>query len=1025
MFFKYIQQLLNTLLKPSMGFKGLAAYIFVMISFPMQGEAQQTTVTSNRQGRLYMTFRNPTGKVKFTLAPEDPEVVKRKHFPIIFIDWKNDGKRITQMLNLTKETEFTVDVKPGADTEVVVYGEDGLWKLVCNHQNMRAMHVANARALRHLDIGHNDHGLRYHGFAFSWLSNLQNMEVLKLNNNHLRWFETNTQLNIQEFDASENKLEGLDLRLQTNLSSINLSKNLLTSLQLPPAFKTAPRKVFKGGDAAAYANSENLYEIKDVSKNVIDLTVNKLDIKTLPALPTGDPATIPFLADNYYYTLQERYRLSRNEYSLRQEIDLSSQLKAMGTTGVEKRTTYQWYIEKDATKDEYELIDPSNYIETDGKFMFIKGFGTNKRIFAAMKTEAFNHPLESFERGTANSNTYTTGFSDVLAQPSGAVSTDKDTYFANLNTNNIGDGLKRDLNKRFFRTNTITLNYPNYWYGYVSNDWADPNNWTGGFVPPTLPNEYELLSNKNEANVVFATKANFFDSPAIRDLHTDQARVVHHYENFSENQKALVIQPATSLFIANSASLNNNGSGQYAGLSDHSFRTVIRSEEGKPNGSLLLRKGLSDYKAIVELYAKSTDGHKKKQEASWQYFGVPVYGYAPEKMNADAWIRMYSREKNNNFDEKWEEINKTHPLIPGKAYQITQPAPMVHRFNGSLYLEDVARFVVNGSANPTNYEDMNIFANSYTAAMDIAKIEFTGQVNKEIYLFNTGTRENWKNNGTTNPGVLRGQYTKAIPVGLVGHVSGMPTEIPSMSAFMVRATGTGNLIYKRENLIPNSTENRTPKQPFPSLQIEVESEETYDKLWLVEAEGTTTGYDNGFDGEKLFAAGSAQLYVQQDKKYQVSSVPELSDTQLGFIPGDQVGNYRLRFSLDGMTDRQYYLYDHLTKETLPIADGQLYTFKANVDDPVNRFSIRTKNVSELSEYASPYDIRVDKQRTLSVANHTSEEANVQVYDVSGKLISSFIVPANEQQQNLIENGGVYMIRVTNSQATITERYSLP
>ena len=111
----------------------------------------------------------------------------------------------------------------------------------------------------------------------------------------------------------------------------------------------------------------------------------------------------------------------------------------------------------------------------------------------------------------------------------------------------------------------------------------------------------------------------------------------------------------------------------------------------------------------------------------------------------------------------------------------------------------------------TNYRDMNILANPYTGTMDIEKLAFTGAAEKVVYLFNTGSRKDWiANSGATTNGTTEGQYTKAIPANLAGHVAGMPNQIPSLSSFMVKSTAAGNLKYRYADLVTATEETAHP-----------------------------------------------------------------------------------------------------------------------------------------------------------------------------------------------------------------------
>lgn len=1027
--------------------------------FSQEASAQATT--SNLDLHFELIKATNTGTVEFTISPEDPDQVARAHWPIIFIDWMNDGNNVTQMFNLTADRTFTVNIN-NTGAVARVYGENGTWKLVCKNQSIKATKLEEASALRYLDLSKNVLGTNNPTTKDYTVNDKNNkLETLILDENQLKdiKFGTGSGLNgvlpeLKEYSASENLLSTVTLTGHNKLSKLDLSKNLLTSVTLPTTF-VSTWKVFKGGSQTEYNAalaaatnpisgnpSTQLHTNRTPNDGMLNLTVNKLDIAKLPTLPTN------LNVSKYYYTLQERYSLPKNEYKMLEEIDLSSQLTATGVKSTPQTTTYRWFREITPGTDEYtEMVRGSDYEETGGKTKFYRAYGDDTKIFAAMTTDAFDgttgtYPLESFERGTGTITLH--GFEEVLNQPAGTTAAAlKDTYFASVKTaalNQIGDGLQpKTKATQFFRTNTLTVkgSKNNFWYGFKSNDWNDVENWTGRVVPKTLVGDY---TNDENSDVLFASIAGYtigsetlkYPTSAIRDLYTDQDREVRNLYNNSEDGRAIVADAGHKLYLRGEAHLDGTTKAPFNTATDLSYRTIVKSVENKPNGTFLIEKPAvnPNYVATVELYSKAYDGNRNKQAARWQYFGSPVKtASVAAVVPATSWVRKYNRALDvPNSDEKWEEVTAA-TFTPGEGYEITQPRPMTYRFTGELDLAD-HNFPVDGvTGGPgVNYKDMNILANPYTAAMKIADIDWTGAAGvaeQTVYLYNTGSREEWlaQNGGTTN-GANAGQYVKAVPRNLPGYVAGMEEEIPSLSAFMIKSIGTGTVKYSYASLLKNTAQNRAPRRRFSSLMIDVKSDKSADRMWLVEAQGKTKGYDDGFDGEKIFTAASAQLYAIQDRNYQVTTAEDLDNTELGFVAGDGAKHYTLKFNLDEMSDDRYYLVDHLTHEQKPITNGMTYSFNAGANDPANRFAISrsTKSITDDVFEGKGIELRAKSGRTIEARNYTDETAEVEIFDVSGKVVDKFTVEPHDTDRIKLSLEGVFVVRAYNGQAKTTQKF---
>ncbi len=254
----------------------------------------------------------------------------------------------------------------------------------------------------------------------------------------------------------------------------------------------------------------------------------------------------------------------------------------------------------------------------------------------------------------------------------------------------------------------------------------------------------------------------------------------------------------------------------------------------------------------------------------------------------------------------------------------------------------------------------------------------------------------------------------------------MPKDIPSLSSFMVKSTGAGTLKYRYADLVNVvATENRAPERRFHSLAVDVESAKSADRLWLVQAEGTTDRYDNGWDGEKIFAPGETALYAMQDRSYQVTTTETIGETKLGFVPAEGEQNYKLTFHIDGADGAQEYtLLDKRTGLTRAIHDGDTYEFTAAQGDAAHRFTILGNGAKATADQRG-FQISADLRRNFTVKNFTDEPAEALVFDAAGKIQARFKVEAGSENTGTVVMPGAYVVRVSNKVTTLTQRFVMP
>lgn len=135
-------------------------------------------------------------------------------------------------------------------------------------------------------------------------------------------------------------------------------------------------------------------------------------------------------------------------------------------------------------------------------------------------------------------------------------------------------------------------------------------------------------------------------------------------------------------------------------------------------------------------------------------------------------------------------------------------------------------------------------------------------------------------------------------------------------------------------------------QQYPCTVIDVMGSRYGDSMWLFTVEGTTDGYDNGWDGYKMFGSTLApQMFaVGSDlNNYQVYTSSNIHGVNISFRKGED-SQYTLNFKHYDMNlgYQQLYLLDKKTMAVTDIyADGTQYVFTSETGDPEDRFSVLT------------------------------------------------------------------------------------
>lgn len=559
----------------------------------------------------------------------------------------------------------------------------------------------------------------------------------------------------------------------------------------------------------------------------------------------------------------------------------------------------------------------------------------------------------------------------------------------------------------------------NYWHGTIDEDWTKTGNWTDNRVPV------------EGEDVEFATETNNGTSgdgngkgAATHDLHLDSDRIIGDLINDSD--KDLWVTTGNSLVINGEVKDNNATRGTIVVKAD--------PENKETNGTLIFKDPAKNQNvtATVEFYNKAYEcadcGFYRK---SWQYFGIPVKNApfptkdVPGDETVNQWVELF----NGN---KWQPApyDPDTELQAFKGYEMTNSSTKlpteVYKFTGILAVGDATVSLTKTSN--VNHSGVNLVGNSYTAAIPIATgLSFTTAItDQSVYLFNTGTRDQWKKlNGATTGGLASGQYLN-VPIYSAGSAD-LPTVIPSMHAFLIQADQATSLQISYDELeknklvkdaAGNEIATRSTSQKLPYLMVDVIGEGSVDRVRVFRAKNTTAGFDSGWDGRKWMEEGIAQLYVatpDQDA-LQVSTVPDFNSIVLGFIPAVD-GEYQLDLSWsEELKGGALYLNDLLTGVQKRIAKGGTYVFHAKKGDSVNRFSLSyTENTHSFSEEENLIEVTSTADGQMKVKNESGSSCMLFISTENGTFLQRVEVASRESKTVEDLPAGVYVVRLQNAQ----------
>ena len=461
---------------------------------------------------------------------------------------------------------------------------------------------------------------------------------------------------------------------------------------------------------------------------------------------------------------------------------------------------------------------------------------------------------------------------------------------------------------------------------------------------------------------------------------------------------------------------------------------IIKSDSVNANGTLTYQNGTPS--ATVEMYSKASWDLNQTVGSvySWQFFGIPVKTFNLTPAFANSFIMYYNDTATDDAD-LWK--NQGSPLLSGVGYELVQQGPTTYEFSGELTNADFTTPLTYLAG--TSYPGQHIFGNPYTAAIDITAIGFDANTEQSVYLYNTGTYNQWfdnRNDTVNGTDSIPGEY--AVSTHVTAGVLGVPSQIPSMQGFLVKTinqTDGSITIPYIGGVIPNTYQQRAPGKiknvvsEKVATRIDLSGSHKADCMWLFTDSTCSTKFDNGWDGYKMKSSnGTPQLYAMETSgDFQIDALSDINGTTLGFVSGQET-NYKLTFTHLNAEKRYtgIYLVDLVTNVTTDItSSGSEYAFTSEpVQAAVKRFKIVTSPEVDTQNPQITSRMKVfNSNATLFIQNLSNQNGILILYNMNGVAVKKIEFKANIittfSTSNLIP--GVYVANAITNLEKVTER----
>lgn len=554
---------------------------------------------------------------------------------------------------------------------------------------------------------------------------------------------------------------------------------------------------------------------------------------------------------------------------------------------------------------------------------------------------------------------------------------------------------------------TITASLLDTYYCNNNGNWHDLSSWTvSGVTPTVLP---------SSSNLVIVSK---------------QVTIEDHAAAYG-----VEVQDGGYINISSSGGLTVHAGGYTTTSQEHDLEITIDNEHTgyfrmSPKATTAMPK------AKVNFTTRGNMNAGGDKDATWQYIGAPGEDVATDLLGTTV-LYLRSEEKGwVRLKTFWAELEE----FAGYALsQKEQPSftlyPQLINKNVTIPLT----YTENGMKGD------NLWANSFMAPLDITKFDlekdFTGNVEKTFYLYNSGSWKSWNEgmqDGTSaNGGDTPGRYY-AINKANVDPTKDQVVIPPMQAVYMKAQEGGGSITLNYEKHVWNNDQigqmnrplrvaphtDKTQLLDILRIRLQVNSENSgADRMYIIQDSMATAGYDNGYDAPKLMADGLMNIYTNEPcGKMEISSTDHMDGMYIGFQAGED-DVYTMTFT--SLIGDDLYLYDLEQDTLIGMIDGGKYEFAATAKSTNDmRFQILVN--PDLNDYLPnggngdgvTTDINDVQAQQLWVQDekvyiaHASANSILEVYTASGMPVARYAIGYAPCTLDLSDMPtGVYMLRL--------------
>ena len=541
-------------------------------------------------------------------------------------------------------------------------------------------------------------------------------------------------------------------------------------------------------------------------------------------------------------------------------------------------------------------------------------------------------------------------------------------------------------------TYTFNIQLQTIFVGTEDSNWDNPNNWTMCRLPYTD----EVVT---------------IEAPATLSIHDTVAGITF---------------TTGTIHITHMGGITVNEQGITNAAADGSSITIDNNPQGA--GFLLISPSAPEdkkYPYFTMNFTTRAFNEGVPRDETWQYMGAP--GNNATFKNLDSQTLIYHWDETNG----WTPYTVNGSLPTWNGYALTQSIKTNHTYNITAQAMQGSQ-TINLTRTEEGMKGDNLFVNSFTAPIDITKIDPTTDVTGDwdyqtFYLFNTGSWNDWQGvnpdhkHDASSPGHY---YT--IPILSAQYLDDAQTVIPPMQGVYVHteAPATITLDYSKHvwNGTPDNTPMRAPQKQSPDfrrIRIQASSQNSgADRMYIIQESSTTRGYDNGYDGKNINAKGQVNIYTNEPfGKMEVSCANNIDSMYIGFRAGSD-SQYQLTFG--SLVGDSLYLKDLNDNTIIRMEEGGIYHFFAEPNS-VNhsRFQILLHPSEVAGDNTTTGDhqicqakIWIDNQYLYITDAPIASQAII--YAISGQRVASYTVNNSYYTIPLSSlNSGIYILQINN------------